>query len=438
MLQTLLICVLISFAQSVDVHKTIVVSKRIFNPNGYPRQVISVQEEGVPQDFPFPGPLLRATKGDKMYITYKNLLDTSMSIHCHGIHMHNNPWMDGVTGITECGIAPGDSFTYVFNLTQTGTYWYHDHSHTMYGDGLFGPIIIDYPPSETDPVRVDYPYKQEHVIMMQDWMHESTADLMALYKGPYGSYPGFQPKYPWPTTSLLINGRGSFNCTFENCPLVANTTDICETLPQCVPVRPPLFGECNTDAHPMHQFECPTDEYVRLRLINAGVNLSLRFWIDRHSLVIVARDGVEVKYVSVTNVTVAIGQRIDVIVKCDQDDNYRYVMNVAPSSRNTNPKNLTTSALLVYGNATQVRDPLAAEFQSDVYFEYKELVPKIKVESLPAVERLVIVYNTAYTTKPGFPLDEWVLNNESFIYPSEPLLPAYWQGKRQNNCFFSN
>ena len=49
---------------------------------------------------------------------------TMTSIHWHGLHMKNNCWMDGVHGITECGIAPGESFTYRFTVDQDpGTHW---------------------------------------------------------------------------------------------------------------------------------------------------------------------------------------------------------------------------------------------------------------------------------------------------------------------------
>jgi FtsP/CotA-like multicopper oxidase with cupredoxin domain len=57
--------------------------------------------------------------------------------------MKNNCWMDGVHGITECGIAPGESFTYRFEITQDpGTHWYHAHTGAQFADGLQGPIVI--------------------------------------------------------------------------------------------------------------------------------------------------------------------------------------------------------------------------------------------------------------------------------------------------------
>lgn len=50
--------------------------------------------------------------------------------------------MDGVPGITECPLAPGESKTYSFQATQYGTSWYHSHFSGQYGDGVLGPIVI--------------------------------------------------------------------------------------------------------------------------------------------------------------------------------------------------------------------------------------------------------------------------------------------------------
>ena len=71
-----------------------------------------------------------------MSITIKNKLlcsDTvddpgnGTAIHWHGIRQLNSSQMDGVNAVTQCPIAPGEEFTYVFNVTQYGTTWYHSH-----------------------------------------------------------------------------------------------------------------------------------------------------------------------------------------------------------------------------------------------------------------------------------------------------------------------
>jgi len=35
--------------------------------------------------------------------------------------------MDGVPGVTQEAIKPGDKFKYRLDLEEAGTYWYHPH-----------------------------------------------------------------------------------------------------------------------------------------------------------------------------------------------------------------------------------------------------------------------------------------------------------------------
>lgn len=74
--------------------------------------------------------------------------------HWHGIAQHNQNQMDGAAYVTQCPIAPGNSFLYNFSAEdQVGTFWYHSHYGAQYCDGLRGPLII-YDPD--DPYRMSY------------------------------------------------------------------------------------------------------------------------------------------------------------------------------------------------------------------------------------------------------------------------------------------
>lgn len=99
------------------------------NPDGFPLSVLGVLNSEHSDERPSPGPVLRAKLGQVFNVTFVNhMYEEVVSIHMHGLHMERNPWMDGTAGITECGIPPGGSFTYSFNITQTGTFWYHSHT----------------------------------------------------------------------------------------------------------------------------------------------------------------------------------------------------------------------------------------------------------------------------------------------------------------------
>src|SRR5215216_3565 len=86
-----------------------------------------------------PGPTLHVTEGDEVTIHVFNHLKEKTTIHWHGILL---PWqMDGVMGVSQKGIEPGDQFSYRFKLLQAGTYWYHAHAGLQEQEGLYGAFI---------------------------------------------------------------------------------------------------------------------------------------------------------------------------------------------------------------------------------------------------------------------------------------------------------
>lgn len=90
-----------------------------------------------------PGPLIRATNGDKVRILIKNNLPEPTTIHWHGIQVPND--MDGIPDETQKPIQPGETYTYEFVAKPAGTYWYHSHfdSDKQISVGLSGAFIID-------------------------------------------------------------------------------------------------------------------------------------------------------------------------------------------------------------------------------------------------------------------------------------------------------
>lgn len=93
-----------------------------------------------------PGPVLRAVEGERVEVTFRNDLPVATTVHWHGVDV---PWQqDGVPGLTQEAIEPGDTFTYTFNATPAGTRWYHTHGSEV-GDeteqldmGLSGALVI--------------------------------------------------------------------------------------------------------------------------------------------------------------------------------------------------------------------------------------------------------------------------------------------------------
>ncbi len=90
-----------------------------------------------------PGPLLRARRGDRVIVRFRNDLPTATTIHWHGLRVPLE--MDGVP--VAGGIAPGGAFVYDFVVPDAGTFWFHPHvrSDEQVERGLYAPIIVDDP-----------------------------------------------------------------------------------------------------------------------------------------------------------------------------------------------------------------------------------------------------------------------------------------------------
>ena len=88
------------------------------------------------------GPTIEAAEGDRVRIYVTNNLPTSSSIHWHGILLPNG--MDGVGGLTQKSIGPGETFRYEFTLRQHGTHMYHSHHDemTQMALGTMGLFVI--------------------------------------------------------------------------------------------------------------------------------------------------------------------------------------------------------------------------------------------------------------------------------------------------------
>ena len=98
-----------------------------------------------------PGPTIEAVEGDRVRILVTNRLKEHTSIHWHGIFLPNG--MDGVGGLNQPQIKPGETFAYEYTLRQHGTYMYHPHADEMVqmAMGMMGFFVIH--PRHADPER---------------------------------------------------------------------------------------------------------------------------------------------------------------------------------------------------------------------------------------------------------------------------------------------
>ena len=92
-----------------------------------------------------PGAPLEVYEDTLVHVTVVNRLmgGVAPTVHFHGFRFDQGYyWYDGVAGITQCSIGVGESFTYSFIASETGTHWYHSHASGVKMDGLMGSIIV--------------------------------------------------------------------------------------------------------------------------------------------------------------------------------------------------------------------------------------------------------------------------------------------------------
>ena len=110
-----------------------------------------------------PGPTIEAVEGDRIRILVSNELPEHTSIHWHGIFLPNG--MDGVGGLTQKQIMPGETYAYEFTLEQHGTHMYHPHADetVQLAMGMMGFLII-HPRVPPDP-----PIDRDFCIFLAEW-----------------------------------------------------------------------------------------------------------------------------------------------------------------------------------------------------------------------------------------------------------------------------
>lgn len=164
-----------------------------------------------------PGPMIEAVEGDRIRIFVTNRLPEHTTIHWHGLFLPNG--MDGVGGLNQPHIKPGETYVYEYTLRQHGTFMYHPHADEMVqmAVGMMGMFIVH----PKTPSQVD----RDFSFLTHEW---------AVHPGTYR---------PDPSVMLDFN-IFTFNSKVfpETAPLVVKTGDR-------VRIR---IGNLSMNQHPIH------------------------------------------------------------------------------------------------------------------------------------------------------------------------------------------
>ena len=255
----------------------------------------------------FPGPDLIVYENQTLNILVVNRLEQeTVSMHWHGLHQNNTPWMDGVDHVTQCGILPQTSFRYIFKAIPSGTFWYHSHTGTQRTDGMFGGLII----LERDQEAIrrelgnfrDEP--ENHTITILEWFPQTTLNFFpALDSGNRffqttppvpGDIPFFGDVAPDGAEngnlyffSGLVNGRGKHPDDSR---------------------YPYIQSRLST-------FSVDPGEVYRFRLIGSQGLFMFRFSIDEHQLDVMATDGYLTQPITADYIIIHSGERYDFLLR---------------------------------------------------------------------------------------------------------------------------
>ena len=165
-----------------------------------------------------PGPTIEAVEGDRLRIYVTNRLAAPTTVHWHGIRIING--MDGVNGLTQPAIPPGQTFLYDFVVPNAGTFMYHPHfdEMTQQAMGMMGMFVVH--PRQRIAADRDY------VIMLSEWRIDPGASR--------------------PVTTEMID----FNILTMNSKVYPATEPIVAKMGERVRIRLGNLGAM--DHHPIH------------------------------------------------------------------------------------------------------------------------------------------------------------------------------------------
>ena len=110
-----------------------------------------------------PGPIIRATEGERIRVVVKNGLSESTGVHWHGQRVPTS--QDGVPFLTQPPIKAGATYVYEFTAGPFGSHMYHSHHNAteQVGLGMLGPLIVVPKDRSVDPS-----YDKDELFILND------------------------------------------------------------------------------------------------------------------------------------------------------------------------------------------------------------------------------------------------------------------------------
>lgn len=158
-----------------------------------------------------PGPIIRATEGERIRVTVKNDLTESTGVHWHGQRVPTS--QDGVPFLTQPPIKPGQTFTYEFTAGPFGSHMYHSHHNAteQVGLGMLGPLIVVPKDRSVDPS-----YDKDELFILNDALGGFTINGKGFpATAPYAAKLGQRIRFRFMNEGQMIHPIHLHGLTFE-------------------------------------------------------------------------------------------------------------------------------------------------------------------------------------------------------------------------------
>lgn len=357
----------------------------------------------------FPGPAIECNWGDWVTIKVHNQMSANgTTIHWHGIRQVGTNDQDGVPGVTECALAPGQSRTYQWRASSYGTSWYHSHWNLQYGDGVQGPIIIHGPATSNYDVDAG-------PVMIAD-----TFGMTATAFGSITAHVG-----PANSDNYLLNGHNT---------------------------RPDL----SSGQHSLWKVQ-KGKKYL-FRIINSAAQNMYAVSIDQHRMQVIAADFVPIAPYITEWLNIGIGQRYDVVVEMNQDvDSYFFravTQTLCPSGSNNTGLGQANGIIAYEGvhehpiylpTSTANGNKTAADFATCNDEPLASLVPHLKKDAgtksafIASASTIPGGTVTKIGTSDDGAVFRWFLNNGAmYVNYTQPTIQSLGDGYALNDTVYAN
>ncbi|KAE8682312.1 Secretory laccase, putative isoform 1 [Hibiscus syriacus] len=239
----------------------------------------------------FPGPEIRARRGDTVFVNVHNQANSSVSITWEGIEDSNN-------GSNQL-IQPGRNFTYQIDLDdEIGTLWWHATS-AWASATVHGAFVV------LPAANEDYPFPtpdSDKTIIIGEWFRQELTEANQTIA------PGQADAYTIDGHTGETTGCSSNDTTFE--------------------------------------YEVDYQSLYIVRIINA-VNETMEFGVASHSLTIIGQRGAYSRRSFTNSLTLAPHQVTDVLMCADQNLGHYYI-----TARPASDANRSTAGILRYATTS--------------------------------------------------------------------------------------